>query len=190
MNLGVLDWIFIVVLVLSTLLGAWRGLVAEVLSVVGWIAAFIVAQLFATTIGQLLPTQGFSDSLRYAAGFACAFIGTAFAAGLVTWMVKKMIESVGLRPVDRTLGAAFGLVRGTVLLLAAATVVSMTPMKDAQWWRQSQGANVLSAVLRNLKPVLPAELGKFINVALTLPERDINAAAQVPQQKGFLCVES
>lgn len=170
MNLAFLDWVFLAVLLLSTLLGAWRGLVAEVLSVVGWVAAFIVAQLFATSIGQLLPMEGFSDSLRYAAGFACAFIGTAFAAGLVTWMVKKLIESVGLRPVDRTLGAAFGLVRGAVLLLAAATVVSMTPMKDAPWWRESQGAGIVSTVLKGLKPVLPAELGKYINVAAHQPQ--------------------
>jgi membrane protein required for colicin V production len=177
MNLGLLDWILLVVLVLSTLLGVWRGLVAEVLSVVGWIAAFIVAQLFATAAGQLLPMQGFSDGLRYAAGFACVFIGTAFAAGLVTWMVKKLIESVGLRPVDRTLGAAFGLVRGAVLLLAASTVVAMTPMKDAPWWTESHGAAVLSAVLKGLKPVLPAELGKFINAAESLPQRGLNASA-------------
>ncbi len=170
MNLAFLDWVFLAVLLLSTLLGAWRGLVAEVLSVVGWVAAFIVAQLFATSIGQLLPMEGFSDSLRYAAGFACAFIGTAFAAGLVTWMVKKLIESVGLRPVDRTLGAAFGLVRGAVLLLAAATVVSMTPMKDAPWWRETQGAGIVSTVLKGLKPVLPAELGKYINVAGYQPQ--------------------
>jgi membrane protein required for colicin V production len=170
MNLAFLDWVFLAVLLLSTLLGAWRGLVAEVLSVVGWIAAFIAAQLFATTVGQLLPMQSFSDGLRYAAGFACVFIGTAFAAGLVTWMVKKLIESVGLRPVDRTLGAAFGLVRGAVLLLAASTVVAMTPMKDAPWWTESQGAAVLSTVLKGLKPVLPAELGKYINAGATVPQ--------------------
>lgn len=180
MDLALLDWVFLAVLVLSTLLGAWRGLVAEVLSVVGWIAAFIVAQLFATTVAQLLPMQGFSEQLRYAAGFACVFIGTAFAAGLVTWMVKKLIESVGLRPVDRTLGAAFGLVRGAVLLLAASTVVAMTPMKDAPWWLQSQGASVLSTALKGLKPVLPAELGKYINAAATVPARAINVAATAP----------
>ncbi|MGA8516255.1 MAG: CvpA family protein [Burkholderiaceae bacterium] len=178
-----LDWVFLAVLLLSTLLGTWRGLVAEVLSVAGWIAAFIVAQLFATTVGQFLPMQGFSDGLRYAAGFACAFIGTAFAAGLVTWMVKKLIESVGLRPVDRTLGAAFGLVRGAVLLLAASTVVAMTPMKDADWWRESQGALVLSTVLKSLKPVLPTELGKYINTAVVRPFQ-IHAAAVVQQPRG------
>jgi membrane protein required for colicin V production len=97
----------------------------------------------------------------------------------VTWIVKKLIASVGLRPVDRTLGAAFGLLRGALLLLAASTVVAMTPMKDADWWRASQGAGVLSTVLKGLKPVLPAELGKYINAGLPLP-----------QQKGFVCVES
>lgn len=171
MSLAPLDWILLAALVLSTLLGAWRGLVTEVLSVLGWVAAFVLAQLYATTVGQWLPVEGFSDGLRYAAGFACAFIGAAFAAGLLTWIAKKLIESVGLRPVDRTLGAAFGLLRGALLLLAAATVVSMTPLKDDPWWTQSQGAGVLASVLKGLKPVLPADLGKYINAGATVHQQ-------------------
>ena len=38
------DWILVAVLAASMLLGAWRGLVYEVLSVTGWIAAFLLAQ--------------------------------------------------------------------------------------------------------------------------------------------------
>jgi steroid 5-alpha reductase family enzyme len=57
--------------------------------------------------------------VRYAAGFAVVFILAVFAGGLVAWGTSKLVEAVGLRPVDRVLGAAFGLVRGVVLLLAA-----------------------------------------------------------------------
>ena len=38
------DWILLTVLAASMLVGAWRGLVYEVLSVMGWIAAFLLAQ--------------------------------------------------------------------------------------------------------------------------------------------------
>ncbi len=161
-QVNTLDWILAVALLLSVLLGAWRGLVYEVLSVAGWVAAFIAAQLYAGLAAAQLPLGGLSESLRYACGFALVFITTAFAAGLVSWLLKKLVESVGLRPVDRTLGAAFGLLRGLVILLAVTVVVGMTPFKSSAWWKESAGAGVLSAVLTGLMPILPDELRKAI----------------------------
>lgn len=162
MQLAALDWIILAILLLSMALGAWRGLVYEVLSVLGWFAAFIVAQLYAANVGNLLPMEGATDGLRYAAGFVFTFIASAFAAGLLAWLAKKLIETVGLRPVDRTLGAFFGLLRGFVILLAATTAMLMTPLKEGEWWKQSAGASVLSAVLKALKPILPNEVGQHI----------------------------
>jgi membrane protein required for colicin V production len=151
------------VLLLSMALGAWRGLVYEVLSVLGWVASFVIAQLYAATVGQMLPMSGATDALRYAAGFVLTFIASAFAAGLLAWLAKKLIETVGLRPVDRTLGAFFGLLRGIVILLAATTAVLMTPLKEGQWWKQSAGAGILSATLKAVKPILPSEVGQYIS---------------------------
>ena len=163
MQLAALDWIILAILLLSMALGAWRGLVYEVLSVLGWFAAFIAAQLYAATVGNMLPIAGATDSLRYAAGFVITFIASAFAAGLLAWLAKKLIETVGLRPVDRTLGAFFGLIRGVLILLAATTAVLMTPLKDGEWWKQSSGAAVLSATLKAVKPILPNEVGQYIS---------------------------
>lgn len=163
MQIVALDWILIGVLLLSMALGAWRGLVYEVLSVMGWVASFVIAQLYAATVGQLLPMSGATDALRYAAGFVLTFIASAFAAGLLAWLAKKLIETVGLRPVDRTLGAFFGLLRGLVILLAATTAVLMTPLKEGDWWKQSAGASALSATLKAVKPILPSEVGQYIS---------------------------
>lgn len=163
MQLAALDWIILAILLLSMALGAWRGLVYEVLSVLGWFAAFIVAQLYAATVGNMLPMVGATDALRYAAGFVVTFIASAFAAGLMSWLAKKLIDTVGLRPVDRTLGAFFGLLRGFVMLLAATTAVLMTPLKEGDWWKQSSGASVLTTTLRAVKPILPNEVGQYIS---------------------------
>jgi membrane protein required for colicin V production len=146
----------------SLALGAWRGLVYEVLSVLGWIAAFVLAQWLAPDAAAWLPMERTGDALRYAAGFALVFIVAAFAAGLVAWLVKKLVESVGLRPVDRTLGAAFGVVRGVVLLLAFAVVVNVTSLRRGEWWMESTGAGVLTTVLKGLKPVLPERFGRYL----------------------------
>ncbi|MDM7941595.1 MAG: CvpA family protein [Hydrogenophaga sp.] len=156
------DWLLLAVLLLSVLLGAWRGLVYEVLSVAGWVAAFVLAQAWADEVAALLPLQGLSPPLQLAAGFLVVFIAVAFASGLLAWLVKKLVASVGLRPVDRILGSAFGLARGGVMLLAFAVVVSMSPMRDAAWWQTSALADVLVATLHAIKPLLPEPVARYI----------------------------
>jgi membrane protein required for colicin V production len=160
--MALLDWIFLGVLAFSLLLGALRGLVFEVLSVLSWLAAFVLAQWLAPHAGAMLPMAKAAEPLRYAAGFAAVFVVAVFAGGLLAWATRKLVEAVGLRPVDRTLGAAFGLVRGVVLLLALAVVVNMTALRSSAWWTESVGAEVSTAALRGLKPVLPEEFAQYL----------------------------
>jgi membrane protein required for colicin V production len=156
------DWTLIGILALSFLIGVWRGLVYEVLSVFVWIAAFVLAQWYAPDVAAKLPMAGTAQSLRYAAGFVLVFIGTAFVAGLIVQLIKKMVAAVGLRPVDRTLGAIFGLLRGAILLLAIAVVMNMTALRSQADWQASQGATMLTGLLVKLKPLLPQEFGKYL----------------------------
>jgi membrane protein required for colicin V production len=156
------DWILLGILGLSFLLGVWRGLVYEVLSVFVWIAAFFLAQWYAPEVAAKLPMAGSAESLRYAAGFVLVFIGAAFVAGLIVQLIKKLVAAVGLRPVDRTLGAVFGLMRGGILLLAIAVVMNMTALRSQADWQASQGASYLTGVLSTLKPLLPQDFAKYL----------------------------
>ncbi len=160
--LPALDWIFLGVLLISLIIGAWRGLVFEVLSVLSWIAAFVLAQWFAPAAAQWLPMSGATESIRYAVGFVVVFVAGIFLGGLIAFLVKKLVAAVGLRPADRMLGALFGLVRGAIILLALTVVVGMTPLKTSPAWQASMGAHIASVVLTGLKPVLPEEFGKYL----------------------------
>jgi membrane protein required for colicin V production len=157
-----LDWIFLAVLLISLIVGAWRGLVYELLSVGNWIVAFVLAQWFAPVAAQWLPLASATEAVRYAAGFVLVFVLSLFAGGLLAFLVSKMVAAVGLRPVDRVLGAAFGLVRGVILLLAFTVVFGMTPMVKSTLWQDSIGASVATVALQGLKPVLPQEFGKYL----------------------------
>ena len=157
-----LDWIFAAILLASMVIGAWRGLVFEVLSVAGWVASFFVAQWFASDMASVLPLGDSDGALRYAAGFIVVFVGAVFACGFLAWLAKKLVEAMGLRPADRTLGAMFGVVRGLVLLLAVAVVVGLTPLHEAAWWQASYSAPVLGGLLKSLKPALPEEFGRHL----------------------------
>lgn len=158
-----LDWTFAGVLLVSLLLGAWRGLVYEVLSLLGWVASFFAAQWFAPQVAGWLPLQSTSETLRYLLAFALVFIAVLVVSALLTALLRKMVNAAGLRPVDRTLGAAFGALRGMLLLLAAAVVVNMTALKSSPAWQESAGAGLLTATLGGLKPLLPEPFARYLD---------------------------
>ena len=157
-----LDWALLGVLGLSMFLGAWRGLVYEVLSVLGWAVSFFAAQWFAPSVAAILPLQSVSEPVRYAAGFVLVFVGVLVVCSLLTVAIKKLVQAVGLRPIDRTLGAGFGILRGLILLLAATVVVNMTALKNSAWWQESSGAGVLNSALISIKPMLPEQFAKYL----------------------------
>ncbi len=161
--MSVLDWIFLAVLLASMLIGAWRGLVFEVLSALGWLLAFVAAQWCADDVAAWLPLASIEQAaVRYAAGFVVVFVMVVFACGLVAWLAKRLIHASGLRPADRTLGALFGMVRAGVLLLVLTMVVQATHLRDTASWQASGIAPWLSVALQEIKPTLPQELEKYL----------------------------
>ncbi len=160
--MAALDWIILLMLLVSLALGAWRGLVYEVISVLSWVAAFILARWLADDLAQRLPMSEANATLRYVVAFALIFVLSVFAGGLLAALVKKFFSAVGLQPVDRVLGALFGLLRGLLFLLSATLVIGMTPLRTGQWWQESVGAAYARQALTALKPVLPQEFGRYL----------------------------
>ncbi|MBU1358433.1 MAG: CvpA family protein [Gammaproteobacteria bacterium] len=160
--MATLDWIAIALLVISMLFGLVRGLVFEIISLVGWVAAFLCAQWLADDVANWLPIGDPAATWRYAAGFVIVFVLVAFGVGLLAALARKLIVVVGLRPVDRVLGGAFGLARGVVALLALGVMVHLLSLAGTTWWHGSQTALVLDAALQGLKPTLPEKLASFL----------------------------
>jgi len=159
---ALLDWIAVALIVVSMLFGLVRGLVFEVISLVGWVVAFVVAQWFASDLAAWLPAGDPQASWRYPLAFVLLFVAVAFGVGLMAALTRKLIAAVGLRPVDRILGGAFGAARGAVALLVLAVVVHLLALSDSAWWHESRSAVVLDAALQSLKPALPEKLASYL----------------------------
>lgn len=160
--MAVLDWVLLGVLVASAFLGAWRGLVYEVLSLLGWVFALLAAQWLAPAVAAALPMGDMPLMARYAAGFVLVFVAALFLAGMVAWLIKKAVEKVGLRPIDRVLGWLFGLVRGVLVLLLVAVLMRWTPWHDDPLWTQSVGAGWLDDTINQLRPLVPPSLARHL----------------------------
>jgi membrane protein required for colicin V production len=163
MTLSTTDCLLLGVLFTSMLVGFWRGLVYEVLSLAGWMAAFFLAQWLATDVIAWIPfVQGAAASVQYAVGYVVVFVASLFVSALLSWLIKKVIESVGLRPVDRVLGGAFGLARGVVLLMALTVVLQLTGLSKSDWWQTAKGPVLLDMTIHGLKPLMPESIVKFL----------------------------
>lgn len=161
---GAIDITMLAVLLLSMAVGAWRGLVFEVMSLLGWLAAYLAAQWATPVLAPHLPIGTAGSAINHAAGFVACFIAALIVWGLLSRLLKMLIHATPLGLIDRALGAAFGVLRGGVLLLAVAAVVTRTPWVDAPAWQQSVGAAWLKVVLTGLKPALPAAIADHLRL--------------------------
>ena len=85
--------------------------------------------------------------------FACVFLAALVLWSLAARLLRALIRATPLSPIDRVLGAGFGLLRGMVVLLVVAAVVALSPLARGEAWQRSQGAGWLNAMLHALRPV-------------------------------------
>jgi membrane protein required for colicin V production len=142
--------------------GMWRGLVFEMMSLVGWIVAYVLAQVFSPDVAPWIPIGEMGSALHQGAAFVATFIAALIIWSLLARLVRLLVHATPLTLPDRVLGGGFGLLRGVVLLLVVATLVAFTPAARSQAWSRSQGAAWLGIALQGLKPVLPPEVARHL----------------------------
>ena len=128
-----LDGIILGILVLSVLIGLMRGLVAEVLSLVAWIAAFWVAAVFGPDVAGLFENSISLPMARIALGYAICFFGVLLLGMLVRFAARRLIWSTGLSGIDRLLGVLFGFVRGVLVVTILVFLVGLTAVTREPW---------------------------------------------------------
>ena len=153
-----LDYVVIAVLVLSIAWGAWRGLVHEVLSLAGWIMAFLAANLLAAPLSETFPAN-MRPEFRVVGAFVLVFVGTLVLTTLLTALVTKFVRVSVLQSLDRWLGALFGLLRGLVLVVALAMIAGLTPLPRMPEWTNSATGYSLAQTVIQLKQWMPPALG-------------------------------
>jgi membrane protein required for colicin V production len=157
-----IDWALLVVLLLSIVIGLFRGLVFELMSLAGWIVAYFAAVWFAPEVAPYIPVGTQGSALNHSAALLLCFVAALIVWGLMSRLVRMMVSATPLKLIDRVLGAAFGVLRGMVLLLAVATIVALTPAARSPAWQHSVGAQWLAVTVQGLRPMLPPAITQWI----------------------------
>jgi len=153
------DYAVLGVLVLSIAWGTWRGLVREVLSLAGWVIAFLAANLLAGPLSESI-TSVMQPELRLLFSWLGIFAVVLMAASLGAMLLAKVIKAAGLASTDRWLGALFGLARGLLIALAFALVAGLTRFPAHPAWKESMLGAPLANTVVQLKAWLPPTLAQ------------------------------
>jgi membrane protein required for colicin V production len=158
----IFDYIVLFILISSVIISTMRGLVKEILSLIGWIAAFVVANAFGAKLAPMLPSVIPGESLRLIVAFIALFLGVRVLMGLLALAIGALIEATGLSLADRGLGGLFGLGRGIVIVLAGVILCGMTSIPQQDFWKNALLSPMAETGARTVKPFLPAAFAQHV----------------------------
>lgn len=135
--MNLFDYVLIAIVGLSMVLSLWRGFVREIISLIGLVAAFLVASRTSSIagdfLGEWIPNNTVADIL----GFVVVFTGIILVVGLIGGMIRKLVDRADLTATDRTLGIFFGLARGMLLIGLFFLIYSAYSKMDKPWMQDS-----------------------------------------------------
>lgn len=159
-----------VLILISGILAYARGLVREVLAILGWVLAAVgafnlapLAQPWIAEIPFVGPMLAGSCELTIIAAFALVFAVFLMIIALFTPLFSSLIRNSALGGIDQALGFFFGVLRGVVLVAVgllvyqAAVPAGTVPMID-----DSRTAGAFEAVTNTLVSLLPENAPEWI----------------------------
>jgi membrane protein required for colicin V production len=138
MALTWLDWLFIALLVVTTLTGFLRGLVREALGLAVWIIALLAARLLAQPVADLMTGIIDNPDGRLVLAFVLVILAVILIGGVVIRLLHAAVEWVGMGWFNRLMGAAFGAAKGAAILVLATIVISLTPLAEFEAWQEAE----------------------------------------------------
>jgi membrane protein required for colicin V production len=152
------DYLILGIVLVSAIIGLFRGFFREVISLAAWVAAFLVAIYLSDPASRLLESSIATPSLRKAVAGTGLFVLVLLLGGIVSYLVGKLVSGSGLAGTDRAVGSVFGVVRGAVLVIILMLLAALTPMPQDPWWRESKLIPHLEPYAVWVKNLLPAEI--------------------------------
>lgn len=154
------DFAVMAILLVSLLFGLWRGLVYEVLSLMGWPVAFVLSRLFAGNVVPMMP--GTQETMRVTLAYAAVFVAALIMWGVLAWLLSRLVKAVGLGWLDRVLGGLFGVLRGGLVMLALVWLAGMTAVPEQPFWRDAQMSKTAEDAALLTKVWLPDNIAQRV----------------------------
>jgi membrane protein required for colicin V production len=169
--MNTVDFLVIVIMILSIALAVLRGFTREVLTIIAWIGAAL-AVIFGLPIAQPLFEKMFeSPSMAKIVAGTVLGLTTLVVLSLISNQIGKVIKRSGLGPVDRSLGAFFGAARGAILVCLIYILLESLMQPLPPWVTQAKLDPLLAEGATYLKSIAPDEIA---GLSVDKPEGIVN----------------
>lgn len=132
-----IDYVIIAIFAVSALVGGFRGLIRELLSLLSWVVAVWLSIHYASELAIWLSPYLESPQIQFLVAVALIFVLSLLGLSLIAMLLVKLLTYAGISGTDRTLGALFGLLRGAAISLLLVFVVRLTPATHQPWFTGS-----------------------------------------------------
>jgi len=151
------DYVIVLVLVVSAGVGFWRGFVKEALSLLTLLVAIWLAWRFSALIEPKLSNWAADQDVRVWIARGLIFAIALIVGGLVSWAARQLIRHTGLSGIDRMLGVAFGVARGVLIVGLLVLALDFLDLDQDGWWQSARFRPYAEQVAAAVKKY--AELG-------------------------------
>jgi membrane protein required for colicin V production len=124
MSSWVIDVLVVLIIVVSAAYATWRGFVSETLAVFSWAAAAFASLYMGPWVTPLFAGLISSPTLALVAGYGAVFLAVVIPLSFVSYRFSQEVKHSPVGTLDRSLGLAFGVVRGLVIIGFAYFVFS------------------------------------------------------------------
>ena len=162
--MAALDWVLLLIVGVSGLLGLLRGLIGVAMSLVAWLLAGLAAYLFGGDVGRSLVTDGQVGWGEYLGGYALSFAVVWIVVALVGLVVRRLAHEAGLSGVDRLFGFGLGVVRGLFLACALLLMLGMTSIPGKRAWHESAGVATLMPAAKWMRGWMPPWMAQRVDL--------------------------
>ncbi|MBO9537515.1 CvpA family protein [Herbaspirillum sp.] len=162
----IFDYLVLLVMVCSVIIGTLRGLVREVLSLASWVVALVVANAYGEALAAMLPEAVPGESTRLIVAFIALFIGTRLLMALVSRTLSELIKASGLTLVDRGFGSLFGVARGALVVVAVALLCGTTSIPQQPFWKEAMLSPWVEQAALAVMPYLPGKFAEHVSFSI------------------------
>ena len=151
------DWGILAIILISVLQAASEGFFHAAFGVAGLVIGYVLAAWQYHRLAAWLAPHLKSPWLGDIAAFLIIFVAVLVLAGIIGRVVRWALREAGLSWFDRSLGAAFGVLRGALMVVVILMgMTAFTP--TSKWLEGSQLAPYFLVVGRAAIWVAPSEL--------------------------------
>lgn len=158
----IFDYAVLIILGLSVIFSVMRGMVREVLSILGWVAAFYVGRTYTDQLLPMMPADIPSESLRMLAAFLVLFLSTLLLASILGIALSTIVSKIGLGWFNRALGALFGALRGLLIVCVVVFLAGLTDVPKDLRWRNAMFSAPIEALVIAMLPWIPENIAKQV----------------------------